>query len=139
MGRFTSRPDGLAPPRPHARLVHVDLSLQLAQQLGRKLARAAHLGQQLALGLERLDLRLGGLGAVVGVASGLLEPVAQPVESRLIAVAQALEVLVRQVAVLAELVEALERGVREAQARLDLLAPALLALAESGRGSAARA
>jgi hypothetical protein len=55
-----------------ARSPRIDLGLELAQQLGWELALAAHLGEQLALGLERLDLGLGGLGPVVGMARGLL-------------------------------------------------------------------
>jgi hypothetical protein len=81
------------PARPHPRLVHVELGLQLAQQLGRELALALHLGQRVALGLQRLHLRLGGLGAVLLAAARGVQPVLEAVELRLVVVAQPLDEL----------------------------------------------
>jgi hypothetical protein len=60
-----------------------------------------------------------------------LQPVAEEVEPRLVLVAQRFEILGGQRIVLAELVEVLERGVGEAHGRLHVLAPALLALAQT--------
>ena len=61
---------GLASARANAGLVDIDLGLQLAQQLGRERALAAHLREHVALGVERLDLGLGRLGAVIRVPAG---------------------------------------------------------------------
>ena len=69
---------------------------------------------------------------MVRVPAGLLQPVLEPVEPHLVVVAQALD-HVRRVAVLAQLVEPLERGVREAHARLHLLAVPLGVLPEPER------
>ena len=115
-----------------AGLVDIDLGLELAQQLGGESAIAAHLRENVALGSSTSIWASGRVGPVVRVAAGCVEPVAQAVEPRLVAVAQVVD-LAAGLAVLGHLVEALERGVREPHPRLDLLAAAL---ARSGRARA---
>ena len=123
--------------RARARATRPGPALAAAPATGRPGTRAPGALRAPAFGRERLDLgapsRSGGPCGFV-----FLQAPAEKIEPGLVAVAQVLEDL-RGRPPLAELLEMLERGVGEAGARLGVLAPALLALAEPEPGSRARA